>query len=80
MNLTGVPQDINSIRVLPVKNKSKNDPTKKQNIDFDKTFLFKSILNLIEIPQGINSIEVLPIRSESRNKCSGSILDSIGYN
>ncbi len=65
MNLTGVPQDINSIRVLPVKNKSKNDPTKKQNIDFDKTLLPGNILSLIEIPQDTNSIRMLPTRSKS---------------
>ncbi len=27
----------------------KSDPIKKQNIDFDKTFLFENVLNLIEI-------------------------------
>jgi len=29
---------------------TKNDPVKEQNIDFDETFLFKTVLNLIGIP------------------------------
>ncbi len=34
--------------MLLIKSKSKNDPVEKQNIDFDKTSLFKSVLNLIK--------------------------------
>ena len=42
----------------------KNDSIKKQSIDFNKTLLFKNVLNLIKILQGTNSIGVLLIRSE----------------
>ncbi len=34
--------------MLPIKNKSKNDLTEKQNIDFNKTPLSKNVLNLIK--------------------------------
>jgi len=51
-----------------------------QNIDFNKTPLFKNVLNLIKVPQGINSIGVLPAKNKSRDKCSNSISDSINCN
>ena len=59
---------------------TKNNPIEKQNIDFNKTFLFENVLNLIEVPQDINSIRVLLIKSESQDECSDSISNSIDYN
>ncbi len=48
LNLAKVLQGINSIRVLPTRNKDiKSDPTKEQSIDFDETSLFGNVLNLI---------------------------------
>ncbi len=46
---------------------TKNNPVKKQNIDFDKTSLSKNVLNLVEALQGTNSTRVLSIKSESKN-------------
>ncbi len=36
--------------MLLVKNESKSDLIKEQNIDFGETFLFGNILNLVGIP------------------------------
>ncbi len=66
--------------MLSVKSESKSDPTEEQSIDFNKTLLFKNVLNLIRTPQGINFVEMLSIKSKSRDKCSGFVSDSIGYN
>jgi len=57
----------------------KNDLVKKQNIDFNKTSLFKSILNLIRTLQDINFIKMLSIKNKSRDKCSDFVLNSIDY-
>ena|SRR6266699_790705 len=46
---------------------TKNDPTKEQNIDFNKTPLPRNVLNLIEAPQDTNSIRILSIKSESKS-------------
>ncbi len=45
----------------------KNDPIKKQNIDFNKTPLFKNVLNLIGTLQDTNSIKMLSIKNKSKN-------------
>jgi len=58
---------------------TKNNPIKEQNINSNKTFLFKNVLNLIEAPQDINSIEMLSVRNKFRDKYLDSILNSIGY-
>jgi len=65
LNLIEAPQDTNSIRMLSIKNKSKNDPIKKQSIDSNKTSLLRNILNLTETPQDTNSIRILPAKNES---------------
>ena len=65
LNLIGTLQVINSIKMLPTRNKSKSDPTKEQNIDFNEILLFRNVLNLIKTPQDINSIRILPIKSKS---------------
>ncbi len=36
--------------MLPTRNKSKNNPVKKQNIDSNKTSLLGNVLNLIGAP------------------------------
>jgi len=65
--------------VLSIKSKFKNDLTKEQSIDSNKTLLFENVLNLVKISQDINSIELLPIKNKSRDKCSGFVSDSIDY-
>ncbi len=66
--------------MLSTKSEFKSDPVEKQNINFNKTFLSKNVLNLAGTPQDINSIEMLSIKNKSYNKYSGSISDSISYN
>ncbi len=45
----------------------KSNLIEEQNIDFNKTSLFKSVLNLVETSQDINSIRILPTKSEFKN-------------
>ena len=48
LNLAGVPQGINSIKVLLVRSESKNDLAEEQSIDSSETPLLGSVLSLIE--------------------------------
>ena len=48
LSLIRAPQDINSIKILSIKNEYKNNPTKEQSIDSNKTPLLGNVLNLIK--------------------------------